>query len=208
MRKLSLVAATGVVGLILGSLVAFADVQTASCRTALLVIDVQTAWLNTRAKTVDGCKIQEKIVSILELARPAGIPVIFVVDVSRRGIESERRLAVAHPIEVLESDFILEKRHKNGFILTTLEDDLHAMGITTLLITGFASHECVRSTVKGALRRDFETIIIEDGHSGGEGGRRATSENATWRSQGLRVIRSGKLDFATLCLPPEPEEDG
>jgi len=206
MRTLRLVIIAAAIGLTLGSFAVFADVQTPSCRTALLVIDVQTAWLNTRAKTVDGVRIEEKIVSVLELVRPAGIPIIFVVDVSRRGIESERRLAVADPIEVLEDDLVIEKRYQNGFMMTSLEDELRAIGITTLLIAGFASHECVRSTVKGAVRAGFEVIIIEDGHSGGEGGRRATSENATWQSQGLLVIPSGELDFAALCLPPVSAE--
>ena len=206
MLKVSRIAAIVAVGLVVGSLATFSEVQTPSCRTALLVIDVQTAWLGIMAKTVDGVRVEEKIAGVLELARAAGVPIVFVVDISRRGIESERRLAVAHPIEILADDLIIEKRYKNGFILTSLEEELRAMGITTLLITGFASHECVRSTVKGAVGRDFEVIIIEDAHSGGESGRRATRENEAWREQGLSVIPSWEIDFVALCLPPSQDD--
>jgi len=208
MLKVSRVAAIVAVGLVVGSLAASSEVQTSPCRTALLVIDVQTAWLGIMAKTVDGVRVEEKIAGVLELARAAGIPIVFVVDISRRGIESEHRLAVADPIDILPDDLIIEKRYKNGFILTSLEEELRVMGITTLSITGFASHECVRATVKGALGRNFEVVIIEDAHSGGEGGRRATRENETWRGQGLRVIPSWELDFPALCLPLEPEDAG
>jgi nicotinamidase-related amidase len=200
-----------VVGLLLaiGSGAAIGEVQTPSCRTALLVIDVQTAWLITSSPlTADHVNVAYKIKGILDSVRAAGIPVVFVVDVSRRGSYSERMLAVASPIEVLDGELVIEKRNQDGFIATPLGDDLRAMGITTLLITGFASHECVASTVNGALGQGFEVVIIEDGHSGGENGRRAIQMNDSWRRRGLEVIPSGEIDFAALCAPADPEDGG
>jgi len=118
---------------------------------------------------------------------------------------SERLLAVAALLEVLEGDLVIEKTYQNDFIRTSHGDELRAMGITTLLITGFASHECVRSTVSGALAQGFEIVIIEDGHSGGESGYQATRQNETWRRMGLQVIPSAEIDFAARCAPPDPE---
>jgi nicotinamidase-related amidase len=192
--------------LAMGATAAVAQVQTGSCRTALLVIDMQKAWVGGRALTADGSHVTDKIVEILASARSAGIPVVFVVDVSMRWRFGESRLAIVDPLEVLEGDLIVEKRHPNGFLETSLGDDLRGMGVTTLLVTGYASHECVSSTVDGAIEQDFEVIIVEDGHSGGESGNQAKRQNWAWGRRGLQVIPSAQIDFAGLCASPETED--
>jgi nicotinamidase-related amidase len=170
------------------------------CRTALLVIDVQKAWLEgSTPLTVDHVDVASKIAGILEPVRSAGIPVIFIVDVSLRTRYSESMLALAEPLVRLDSDLLIEKLHQNAFLETPLDADLQAMGITTLLITGYASHECVASTVIGALEHGFEILIIEDGHSGGGGGQWAGQMNAIWRQRGLQIVASTEIDFAALC---------
>jgi len=195
-----LLAATGVA--------VFAEVQTPSCRTALLVIDVQVAWLNSSAVTVDGVRIEQKTAQIVEAARPSDIPIVFIVDVSQRSLYSERRLSIARPLEALDGDLVIEKTRPNGFERTTLADDLRARGVTTLLITGLASQHCVQSTVDGALREGFEVIIVQDGHTGLQAGRVASSQNWRWERTGLQVVPSAEIDFAALCSPQTPPTRG
>jgi nicotinamidase-related amidase len=199
-----------VAGLLLAiaSTAAIGQVQTASCRTALLVIDMQKAWVGSRALTADGSHVTDKIAGILDSARSAGIPIVFVVDIAWLWRFGESQLAIVDPLEVLEGDLIAEKRHPNGFLETSLGDDLRGMGITTLLITGYASHECVSSTVDGALEQGFEIIIVEDGHSGGSGGYWAKLQNQAWQRRSLQVIPSAQIDFAALCAPTQREDEG
>jgi nicotinamidase-related amidase len=191
--------------LVCGTL-ALGQVQTPSCRTALLVIDVQNAWAaSARALTIDRVRIANKTAEIAATARVVGIPVVFVIDVSMRGQYSEWGLSLVEPLEVNEGDLLVEKRYKNGFVRTSLKAELQELEVTTLMISGFASDECVRATVEGALWSGFEVIIIEDGHSGGDGGRTAAEMNESWRARGLQVIASTALDMAALCAAGESE---
>lgn len=187
-------------------IMAFGQVQTPSCRTALLIIDVQNAWAaNARALTIDRVRIASKTAEIAAAARAAGIPVIIIIDASMRGQTSEWGLALVDPLEALEGDVVVEKRYQNGFVRTSLGSQLESLGVGTLLISGFASDECVRATVEGALWGGFEVIILEDGHSGGDGGRTAAEMNESWRARGLQVIASTDLEWASLCTAVEPE---
>lgn len=178
------------------------EVQTPSCRTALLVIDVQNAWAaNARALTVDRVRIANKTAEIAATARASGVPVVFVIDVSMRGRYSDWGLSLADPLQAYDGDLIVEKRYQNGFTRTSLNAELEALGVTTLLISGFASDECVRATVEGAMWNGFDVIIIEDGHSGGNGGQTATEMNDHWRSMDIQVIASTALEWPSLCAP-------
>lgn len=178
------------------------DVQSPSCRAALLVIDVQRAWLGSLAVTTDHVPVQERAAQLTEAARASGVPVVFVIDVGHRDRFTDDELRLAPPLRILEGDLVVEKSFQNGFVMTPLREKLLKMGITTVLITGYASHECVAATVDGALRAGFDVVIVADGHSGGLAGYRAAEQNRNWEERGLRVVRSGELDFESLCSPP------
>ena len=180
-------------------MIAFGEVQTPSCRVALLVIDMQRAWVGSDALTVDGSHITDEIVGMLETARSVGIPVVFVIDVSMRWRFGERQLRMVDPLKAREGEAIVEKRSQNSFRNTSLGDDLRAMGVTSVLITGYASHECVAATVDGALDEGFDVIIVENGHSGGERGMQASRQNSIWRTRRIPVVPSAGIDLASLC---------
>ena len=198
----------GMVGLLAATVGApcLGQVQTSSCCAALLVIDVQSGWLGPGAVTVDQVRVQDKIAEILDVARPSGIPILFIVDVSTRAVHSEYYLALADPLEVLEGDLLIEKQHPNAFTQTTLDERLRAMGISTLIVTGFASDACVRATVNGARYKHYDIIIVEDGHSGGDGGQTAARQNDAWREMDLVVMPSAEIDSAALCSTREDAE--
>ena len=82
------------------------------------------------------------------------------------------------------------------------------MGVTTLLISGYASQGCVSATVAGAVKKGFEVIIIADGHSGGDGDFWAKKQNRIWAESGLQVIPSTEIDFAALCSPSNSQGGG
>jgi len=197
-----------IVMLTIAGTAALGDVQTPSCRMALLIIDVQNAWAaNARALTIDRVRIANRTSEIAATARAAGIPVIFILDISMRDQYSAWGLSLADPLEACDGDLIVEKRYPNGFVRTSLEAQLEELGVTTLLISGFASDACVRATVQGAVWSGFDVIILEDGHSGGNGGRTASSMNDYWRSQGIEVTASTALDWPSLCAPASPSTE-
>ena len=178
---------------------ATADIQTPSCSVALLIIDVQSAWLTARALTADGLPLPEKAAALADEARNEGVPVIFIMDVAYRYRFSAAQLALAAPLEAYAIDHVIEKVHPNAFLETSLESLLHSLGVTTLLISGYATNECVKETLEGGQALGFEIVIVEDGHSGGRSGARATAWNRVWSVNGLQVIPSSEIDFASLC---------
>ena len=187
---------TGIAGHALAS-----EVQTPSCTTALLVIDVQHIWLSRGIMyTVDNTYITDKIAEILPLARQAGVPVVFVKDVSERGRAPEYRLDMPAAIAPIEGDYVSEKRMGNAFAYTDLHSILQGFGATRVLITGLASHSCVSDTVWGALVKGYEVVILEDGHTGGQNGRIAAQQNEVWTAQRLAVIKSSELDWVGQCV--------
>lgn len=182
-------------------------VQTNSCQTALLIIDVQQAWVGGAAKTIDGVLIQQKTHTLSGMARGAGVPVVFVMDVAHRHRFTDEELELVPPLEILEGDILSEKEYTDAFLFTSLADTLRSIGVSTVLVTGYASDECVAQTVIGALGSGFEVIIVADGHSAGVYGLRARQQNAAWDERGLKVVHSSDIDFNSLCGCDRPAVD-
>jgi len=59
-------------------------------------------------------------------------------------------------------DYIVVKRRMNAFYNTELETLLRGLGRRTLIICGVITNFCVEATVRGAVDRDFDTIVLSD----------------------------------------------
>ncbi len=180
-----------------------------ACTTALLVIDVQNRWANNEVwhTTADGTYIIDKIVALLEVARAAGLPVIYIQDISLRGSATEEELAFPDAIAPQAGDLVVTKKNPDAFAFTDLVEQLEEAGITRVLISGLASHGCVDATVYGAKRRNYDVIVIEDGHTGFWKGENAIEYNARWTARGIAVIPSSEIDWSTLCAATAGTEE-
>jgi nicotinamidase-related amidase len=54
------------------------------------------------------------------------------------------------------------KRVNSGFIGTTLEQDLRAEGIGTVVLVGFTTNHCVSTTARMAGNLGFSTVVVSD----------------------------------------------
>ena len=59
-------------------------------------------------------------------------------------------------------DYIVVKRRMNAFYNTELETLLRGLGRRTLIICGIITNFCLEATVRGAVDRDFDAIVLED----------------------------------------------
>ncbi len=59
-------------------------------------------------------------------------------------------------------DYIVVKRKMNAFYNTDLETLLRGLGRRTLIICGIITNFCLESTVRGAIDRDFDVIVLSD----------------------------------------------
>ncbi len=150
-------------------------------RTALMIMDYQNDIVNILPEK-DRAPLLEKASTILNEARRAGIPVIYVVVRFRDGypeISPQNRMfsglkkagwlregtsgAEVHPqVAPQPGDIVVTKRRVGAFSTTDLETILRAKNIDTLAMFGIATSGVVLSTVRWAADMDYQLIVISD----------------------------------------------
>jgi nicotinamidase-related amidase len=145
-------------------------------RTALLVIDVINPldFPGGEAFGRRAVRTARSIARLAERARKAGVPVVFVNDNFGRWRSDMQALVkfVSGPgsagrplVEVLqpeERDFVVLKSTLSGFYQTPLEAMLRQGNVTTVIMTGFLTGNCVLFTSVDAYMRDFKVVVPSD----------------------------------------------
>ncbi|WP_163538467.1 cysteine hydrolase [Gracilibacillus sp. YIM 98692] len=158
-------------------------------RSALMIIDMQNDFVNEQgafAKSGVDVKryqaLEPTILSMIELARKEGIPIIFVQmehndENDGDGAWKERRIAKKHPntcregtwgvefynhIQPMKEDIVIKKHRYTAFINKELHQKLQSMKIETLIFAGINTNTCVESTVRDAHHLDYHVVVIED----------------------------------------------
>ena len=70
--------------------------------------------------------------------------------------------ALPDQLNILDSDLHITKTYGNAFNRTPLADKLRALGVDTVILTGFCAEYCVLSTCRGAEDHDLTPIILRD----------------------------------------------
>jgi ureidoacrylate peracid hydrolase len=159
-------------------------------RTALLVIDMQTAFCapGAPAEVPLARAIVPAINALTAELRNRGCPVIWVVhaNTSRDGRSDwslffnhvvgeavrERTMAALAPgqqtiweeLEVSPQDHTVIKNRYSALIAgsSQLERLLRSLGIDTVLIAGTKTNVCCESTARDAMMLDFKTVLLSD----------------------------------------------
>jgi nicotinamidase-related amidase len=145
-------------------------------RSALLVIDAINPldFPGGKAFARRAARTARSIARLAERARKAAVPVVFVNDNFGRWRSDMKALVkfVSQPgsagqplVEALrptETDFVVLKSTLSGFYQTPLEAMLRQGQVTSVIITGFLTGNCVLFTAVDAYMRDFKIIIPSD----------------------------------------------
>ena len=147
-------------------------------RTAVLVVDMLNEFCKEGgAMVLPGYEaLIEPQTRLIESARAAGSPIVFVVDTHRRNMRREREFAKRTPhciegewgcqvIDELaprEDDIFVVKRRYSGFFNTDLDLTLKDMGVDTVIVVGVVTNICVRSTVHDAFFHGYQVVVPED----------------------------------------------
>ena len=191
----------------LASLCVAAD---AGCDAALLVIDVQKAFVSGVAwDTTAGEDIVDAVVEILSLARADDVPVIYVKDRSVLMFETVTESLLEFPDEIapLADDPVFTKRSMSIFMEKAFLDYIAAQGIERLILCGIASEGCFAAALSGAVSKGLEVTVVADGHSNGPPDptmdRRTAAEfNDEWSERGIAVIPTDDIDWASFACSP------
>jgi nicotinamidase-related amidase len=134
---------------------------------ALLIIDVQRGLFDDAPRPADADAVIDRINQLSSRARQAGVPVIFVqhehasdgLVFGTSGWALEQRLVVA------PTDRYVRKTTPDSFLRTALADKLAALGVTRVIVCGYATEFCVDTTVRRAAALGFEVVIAADAHT-------------------------------------------
>ncbi|MFE1014503.1 cysteine hydrolase family protein [Streptomyces sp. NPDC058794] len=129
---------------------------------ALLVIDMQHA---TVAMAHRAAETVAAIAGLSERARAAGVP---VVTVRQRGEGMEPGTdgwRVVPELAPREGEPVVDKTTPDSFLGTGLDALLKALGVTEVIVTGFATEICVDTTARQALSRGYDLVVVADGHT-------------------------------------------
>jgi nicotinamidase-related amidase len=136
---------------------------------ALIIIDVQQAidhpqWARWGPR--NNLLAEDRIAQLLAAWRNTQRPVFHVRHMSR---EAESPYRPNQPgndfkpsVAPLPHERVIEKSTNSAFIGTTLEADLRATGIDTLIITGVITNNSVEATARMAGNLGFTTIVVSD----------------------------------------------
>lgn len=148
--------------------------------TALLIMDYQNDIVSGYAQNHPD--LLERAAAVLDVARSAGIPIIYVVvrfregypEINARnrtfaGLRASGRAREGTPgaevharVAPRPGEAVVVKRRVGAFSTTDLETILRAQGVTTLVLMGIATSGVVLSTVRWAADADYELVVVED----------------------------------------------
>lgn len=151
-------------------------------RTALVVIDVQKAAVMDGDHGIPlmdgGPERVARTVQLVDAARRAGVPAIFIQEVHKRTlIDFGRELDGTETVHCLEGDtateladgldprpdeYLIRKRRYSAFFATELELVLKSYGVDTLLLVGGLTDVCVHYTFADAHQHDYHCRVVTD----------------------------------------------
>jgi nicotinamidase-related amidase len=137
--------------------------QKTQIKPALLVIDIQNAYLNGMAQ-------REKEVAMLninyyiQLFRSHGFPIIRIYHYSKQFGPEQGTDQFEFPSSVLikPDDPKVIKTYPDGFNKTDLNKVLKDKGCNTVFLCGLSSVGCVLATWIGAQNNDYKAFLIKD----------------------------------------------
>jgi nicotinamidase-related amidase len=134
---------------------------------ALVIIDVQKGMFAS-ATPYDGDEVVARLAMVLNNARQAQVPVIFVQHDGGKGspLDPDGAGFVYHDaLTPLPTETVVVKKHCSAFQDTEFHATLIAAGIDHIITGGMQSEYCVDTAVRGAFERGLKVTLIADGHT-------------------------------------------
>ena len=134
--------------------------------TALIVIDVQQGFLDGSWGPRNNPGAESKVAELIAAWRGSDRPIYHVHHASRSPAGSFYPGTPGHAPQPEATPQSGEPVHlkavNSAFIGTSLEHDLRAQGLDTLVIAGLTTNHCVSTTVRMAANLGFTTYVAED----------------------------------------------
>jgi nicotinamidase-related amidase len=136
-------------------------------RDVLIVVDMQVGLLDGLPKH-DLSGVIQRINALAAMVRQKGGLVVWIRHCGKAGdgFEPGSKGWAFLPELVREpGDVVVEKTLNDAFAGTVLHDTLQRHAPDRVLIAGWATDSCVDSTVRSAISRDYNVVVVSDGHT-------------------------------------------
>ena len=171
--------------------------------TALLVVDVQLGMFESPVirPVHDAARLLPTVVSLVDRARQARVPVFFVQHDGGKGHPLQKGTAPwrIHPaLGPKRGEFIVHKRFCDSFQRTMLHRLLQARRVRHLVVCGIQSDFCVDTACRRAFSLDYKVTLVEDAHSTWDNGILKASQimrhhNRTLAENFVTLAKAGDL---------------
>lgn len=135
-------------------------------KSALFIVDVQQALFETIPAPYEADEVIDRINRLIEQARTKGVPIFFnqyqlpgFLDQGSEGWQLHPRL-LQEP-----DDVFIHKTTADPFNSTDVNIQLKALGISDLIICGYASEFCVDTNVRRANGLGYTIQLVADSHT-------------------------------------------
>lgn len=134
--------------------------------TALLIIDVQRALCTGEYECFDIQRVIDTINDLSTKARAADIPVILIQHEEEGDLHyGGEGWQLADGLKTSPQDLRLRKTTRDSFYQTHLHEQLQELDADRLIICGLQTDYCVNATVREALSRGYDVVLVADAHS-------------------------------------------
>lgn len=129
-------------------------------KTAVVIMDFQVRIINNVASDPEG--VVQRAAQVLQGARQAGLPVIYVQHRGGAFQEDAPDVAIHPGVAPAPGERVLVKTKPGSFSTTALDIMLREMGKDTLVLMGVATSGCVLSTLRWAVDVNYKPIVVAD----------------------------------------------
>jgi len=130
---------------------------------ALLVIDVQNAFLGSSLGEESLRAAIPHVRAAVALFRKRGLPVVCIQQIdAKHGLQpGATGFEPPDDLGILPSDLHIHKLYDNAFNKTSLLDHLRVFTVDTVVATGYCAEYCVLSTCRGAEDNDLRALVLQ-----------------------------------------------
>jgi nicotinamidase-related amidase len=130
---------------------------------ALLILDPQNDFFGEDNPNLSAFQATVPIINAaIAIFRDQNWPIIFIQHTSNRKPAGSDIWKIYPQFNHHPDDICLIKAHFNAFWQTDLETILKEKQVNSVIVCGYLSEYCVLSTLRAALERGFEAVLLED----------------------------------------------
>ncbi|MFN8549732.1 MAG: isochorismatase family protein [Candidatus Eisenbacteria bacterium] len=137
-------------------------------KSALVVIDCQADMFEPSMALHDAEPLLARINRLIDAARAARAPVVFVRNCGLPGDPDEPGIPgfeLDARLHLERGDRVVDKQQADAFQEGELAHDLLEAGIGRVVLVGVQSEYCVDASARGGVALGFEICLVSDGHS-------------------------------------------